>query len=176
MHWPRSLSPALSDTLSPTMTQLLPHHVLRRLSLDSSLADLARVSPWVGELAGEFGIPSETRFAIELCLEEVLSNVVRHGYAGESGHDLIVQFVPGDGDAVFVVEDRAPAFEPRPPAETVPDDLSTIRPGGQGLRLLFRFANSVAYERLADGNRVTLRFELKINESVTGSRIDQGLS
>jgi len=161
MHWLRSLSAALPDTLSPTMTQLLPHHVLRRLSLDSSLADLARVSPWVGELAGEFGIPGEVRFAIELCLEEVLSNVVRHGYGGESGHNLTVDFSVRGGSVAFVVEDNAPAFEPRPPAETVPEDLSTIRPGGQGLRLLFRFANSVGYERVEGRNRTTIGFEVR---------------
>jgi anti-sigma regulatory factor (Ser/Thr protein kinase) len=33
-----------------------------------------------------------------------------------------------------------------------------MTPGGQGLRLLYRFANSVEYERLADGNRLTLGF------------------
>ena len=147
--------------LSQAMTQPYPHDVRRRLSLTSSLAELGRVSPWIGELAAEFEIPNETRFAIELCLEEVLSNIVRHGYRGESGHNLSVEFVRAESGAIFVVEDSAPAFEPRQPADAVPEDLTTIQPGGQGLRLLFRFANSVEYERLADGNRVTLRFAIK---------------
>jgi len=147
--------------LSPAMTQPYPRDVRRRLSLTSSLAELARVSPWIGELAAEFGIPNETRFAIELCLEEVLSNIVRHAYRGEPGHSLTVEFAHVEGSAIFVVEDDAPAFEPTQPADVIPEDLTTIQPGGQGLRLLFRFADSVEYERLADRNRVILRFEIK---------------
>lgn len=147
--------------LSQAMTQPLPHDVRRRLSLTSSLAELARVSPWVGELAAEFSIPDEKRFAIELCLEEALSNIVRHGYRGEPGHNLTVEFAHTDGGVVFVVEDNAPVFEPKRPANPAPEDLSSLKPGGQGLRLLFRFADSVAYEKLAAGNRLTLGFEIK---------------
>lgn len=150
--------------LRQAMTQPLLHDVRRRLSLTSSLAQLARVSPWVGGLAAEFHIPEEKRFAIELCLEEVLSNIVRHGYRGEPGHNLTVDFVPDDEYAIFVVEDNAQVFEPKQPADAPPEDLSTIKPGGQGLRLLFRFADSVDHERLAGGNRLTLGFEIKSRE------------
>lgn len=146
--------------LGQVMTQ--PHpHVRRRLSLTSHLAELVRVAPWIGELAAEFDLPDEKRFAIELCLEEVLSNIVRHGYRGEAGHPLTVEFRAEDGKATFVVEDSASAFEPTKPADAVPQDLETMTPGGQGLRLLFRFADSVAYERRSAGNRVTLGFSLR---------------
>ena len=141
-----------------TMTQTDSHVVRRRLSLTSTLGDLARVAPWVGDLASECNIPKETRFAIELCLEEALSNIVRHGYRGEPGHAFTVDFVGCEGDLNFVIEDRAPAFEPTKPADALLQDLNSIKPGGQGIRLLYRFAGSVKYERLADGNRLTLGF------------------
>jgi len=145
--------------MQPTaMTQPDPHTMRARLELTSTLADLGRVAPWVGELAAAYVFSEDVRFAIELCLEEVLSNIVRHGYAGETGHALTVDFIRAEGKALFVVEDSAPAFEPLQPGEAVSADLNTITPGGQGLRLLYRFANSVKYERLADGNRLTLGF------------------
>lgn len=140
------------------MTEPNPHAVRSRLALTSSLADLARVSPWVGELAAAHAIADRTRFAIEVCLEEVLSNIVRHGYAGEAGHDITVDFVNADAKLTFVVEDEAPPFEPKRPDDAIPTDLEVIVVGGEGLRLLYRFAGSVEYERLANGNRVTLRF------------------
>lgn len=140
------------------MTQSLPHDVRRRLQLTSSLSDLARVAPWVGELAEEYDIRDETRFAIELCLEEALSNIVRHGYQAEPGHEFSVDFVPTEGRLIFVVEDKAPSFEPKRPEDAPPETLDTITPGGQGIRLLYQFAGSVKYERLVGGNRLTIEF------------------
>lgn len=140
------------------MTQPDSHTIRTRLELTSTLADLGRVAPWVGELVAVYGFSEDVRFAMELCLEEALSNIVRHGYGGEAGHVLTVNLVRAEGKALFVVEDGAPAFEPLQPEETAPADLITMTPGGQGLRLLYRFANSVKYERLENGNRLTLGF------------------
>jgi|SRR5579863_2893828 len=144
--------------LSEAMT--LPHDTRRKLSLTSSLADLAKVSPWVGEIAEAYGIPQEGRFAIELCLEEALSNVVRHGYRGEPGHELTVDCLTADGKVLFVVEDDGPPFEPIRPGASEIQHLNEITPGGQGVRLLYHFAASVEYERLPRGNRLTLGFLL----------------
>lgn len=140
------------------MNQPDSHTMRTRLELTSALGDLGRVAPWVGELAAAYGFSEDLRFAMELCLEEALSNIVRHGYAGEAGHALTVDFVRVEGTALFVVEDSAPAFEPLQPKEAASADLNTMTPGGQGLRLLFRFASSVKYERLESGNRLTLGF------------------
>jgi len=140
-------------------TMTLPHDVRRRLQLTSSLSELARVAPWVGELADEYDISGETRFAIELCLEEVLSNIVRHGYRGEADQQITIDFSRRDGELVFVVEDSAPHFEPLEPEDSVPESLDTITPGGQGIRLMYRFAGSVKYERLAKRNRLTISFQ-----------------
>jgi serine/threonine-protein kinase RsbW len=135
-----------------------PRETPRTLDLTSSLGELSRVAPWIGRLAAELEIPDDTRFAIELCLEELLSNVVRHGYASEAGHFIAVRCSPSADKLTFAVEDHAPPFQPVRPADPPPETLNTLAPGSQGLRLLFRFAGAVRYERLADGNRVILEF------------------
>ncbi len=145
--------------MSLAMTQPRPYDLRKRLSLTSSLSELERVSPWVSDLAENCEISGETRFAIELCLEEVLSNIVRHGYRSEPGHEITVDFARERDSLVFVVEDSAPPFEPLEPADSGPVSLETITPGGQGIRLLYRFASSVQYDRLPGGNRLTIRFD-----------------
>ncbi|HEX4285323.1 MAG TPA: ATP-binding protein [Terracidiphilus sp.] len=144
-----------------TMTPPRPHDVRRTLQLTSSLDELARVAGWIGELAAEFDIEDETRFAIELCLEEVLSNIVRHGYRNQAGSAITVDFECADRSLLFVVEDNAPPFAPLEPADAIAETLEAITPGGQGLRLLYRFAGAVRYERLVDGNRLTIEFARK---------------
>ena len=84
-----------------------------RLILRSSLPDLARIPPWLERLAAQYAIPDGAQFAMDVCLEEVLSNVIRHGYAGQPDRPILVQFSsPREGYFVFVVDDEAPPFDP----------------------------------------------------------------
>jgi anti-sigma regulatory factor (Ser/Thr protein kinase) len=143
------------------MTENLAHKAETRLTLESRLADLARVWPWVDELAAEYGIPADTRYAIDLCLEEALSNIIRHGYAGEPGHDIAICFTPrGENGLTFSIRDHAPPFAPGEPAESweAPASIDQIEAGGQGIRLMRKFAGALAYEQLPDGNRLTISF------------------
>ncbi len=132
------------------------------LKLRGQLADLARVAPWVEALARQYSIPPRTSFAINLCLEEALSNIVRHGYKGDASKEITVAFQRGEGGLALVIEDAAPHFRPldpdapEPPTPAAP--LEEITPGGQGVRLIRKFADSVTWEPLERGNRLTLRF------------------
>lgn len=134
-----------------------------RLSLQGGMEDLARVWPWIQELAAAYAIPREMLFAVNLCVEEVLSNIVRHGYGGGSRLPITIDFaIRGRDSFVFVIEDRAPAFDP---LEFTPRELplpsasiEDYEPGGQGIRLLRKFAGGLSYERLGGGNRVTIGF------------------
>jgi len=112
----------------PDVTQKAEAH----LSLKSRLAELTQVRPWVDRLAAEHSIPEATVFAINLCLEEALSNVIRHGYKCETHHSLTVHFsATANGDLIFTIEDNAPVFNAceftESPAPASPDE---IKPGG----------------------------------------------
>jgi serine/threonine-protein kinase RsbW len=131
------------------------------LELDSQLAELMRAQTWVEELSDFYGLADETRFAVQLCMEEALANVVLHGYRSEPGHPIVIRSWASDRVLYFAIEDKAPPFTPSAPVPTngdVPANLESITPGGNGIRLLHRFAGSLAYERLSDGNRLTLGF------------------
>src|SRR5579871_2367977 len=83
------------------------------LTLHSQLSELAKVWPWVDGLAVEYGIREDTLFAVHLCLEEALSNVIRHGYHEEPDHNVELSFEPHSSNEIaFVIEDRAPYFPP----------------------------------------------------------------
>lgn len=144
------------------------------LTLKSQLEDLTLVWPWVEALAARYSISADTQFAIQLCLEEALSNIVRHGYRGQPNQSITiactVECAPAgvdNGDAgkiVFTVEDHAPPFDPlAPSAATAPAravNSQELLPGGQGIRLMRKFANRLAYQPLPSGNRLTLAFAI----------------
>ena len=97
---------------------------------------------------------------MNLCLEEVLSNIMRHGYAGAPDHTIIVGYsVPRSGTFRFVVDDEAPPFNPVEALDpSVPGSLESGEAGGQGIRLLRNFADSLKYEATPGGNRLSIAF------------------
>ena len=133
-----------------------------RLTIQSRLEDLAALWPWVESLANEHAVPAGTRFAIHLCLEEALSNVIRHGYNGQPGRPITIQFSSRPEAVVFTIDDEAPAFDPLAASAVAqmpaPASIAEIPLGGRGIQLMRKFAGSLAYQRLPHGNRLTMRF------------------
>jgi anti-sigma regulatory factor (Ser/Thr protein kinase) len=95
---------------------------------------------------------------INLCLEEALSNVIRHGYEGDAHREIVVQFRSDEDELVFTIEDTAPHFRPAEMPMTQPKSLEELTPGGLGIPLMRRFADRVEWEPLPIGNRLTLAF------------------
>jgi serine/threonine-protein kinase RsbW len=131
-----------------------------RLVLRGRLSEIARIAPWIESLASRHAISAKVQFAIDLCLEEVVSNIVQHGYQGESDRGVTVDFAVRDPQTfVFVVEDEAPRFNPLEASDLPPlNEQDGDRIGGQGIRLLRRFADTVEYEPTSAGNRLRMSF------------------
>jgi|ERR1039457_4699298 hypothetical protein len=82
-----------------------------RITLRNGLPDIAQLPVWVEGLSSRHSIPQDLQFAINLCLEEAVSNVIRHGYAEADDFPVTLGFtMPRTGYFVFVIEDEAPAF------------------------------------------------------------------
>jgi anti-sigma regulatory factor (Ser/Thr protein kinase) len=131
-----------------------------RLDLRSRLSDLAQIHVWIERLASQYTIPANMQFAMNLCLEEALSNIIQHGYSCNPDHSIAVQFEsPLENQFVFVIEDEAPAFNPVASPELPALNALEDGPiGGQGLRLLRRFADALDYQATPTGNRLTIGF------------------
>lgn len=135
----------------------------KQLTLRSHLDELARIFPWVQSLAQAYSIPDDTRYSMELCMEEALVNVIRHGYGGDENQSISVEFERrGEREFVFTIEDSAPLFRPfdpdAPVKEAEPVSLETIVPGGHGIRLMREFSSWVTWEPLEHGNRLRIGF------------------
>ena len=72
---------------------------------------------------------------------------------------------------MFTIEDQAPPFDPLSASliedEPAPSSIDHLRPGGRGIRLLRKFAGTLAYQRLAGGNRLTIGFVLPVIGSLS---------
>jgi len=85
---------------------------------------------------------------MELCLEEVLSNIIRHGCSNQPDQSIAIQFCsPRENYFVLVVEDEGPPFNPVDAPE-----LPAFNPhadpqiAGQGIHLLRQLADALEYQ------------------------------
>jgi anti-sigma regulatory factor (Ser/Thr protein kinase) len=134
-----------------------------RLLLRSQLSDLAQLPPWIESLASRHSIPENVEYAIDLCLEEAVSNIIRHGYGNNAAGSVLVRFtMPGPDLFVFTIEDEAQPFNPlnAPP----PAPCAQVRVGGQGIHFLRRFADDLGYEPMPSGNRLKIVFSAVSSE------------
>ncbi len=142
----------------------------QRLTLRSQLSELSLVYAWVERLASQYAIPGDTQFAMKLCLEEVLSNIIRHGYSGQSDRSINISFSSlQEGCFVFDVEDKAPLFNPIDAPEPPPiNPREEIPTGGWGIALLRQFAQTLEYEARPTGNRLSIGFRIGDSAAIKG--------
>lgn len=101
------------------------------------------------------GLSDDVRRRFLVALDEVLSNVARHGRPAD-GRVHVAFKLAGDRLTV-IVEDDAPLFNPldAPPADTS-SPLEQRRAGGVGIELVRSLLESVRYEHTGSRNRLTM--------------------
>ena len=132
------------------------------LVIRAEIAELARVSDWADAIGQGLGLPQSTLFAIHLCLEEALSNIVLYGFGGdesENDREVRIALAPSDSAIDLTIEDRGIPFDPLAAATpAMPASLDDAPVGGRGIHLMRQFAQRLAYERRNGANLLTLRF------------------
>lgn len=95
----------------------------------------------------------------ELCLDELVTNVIRYAWEDPSGHEVAVRVERTPSELTITVEDDGRPFDPRTsPAPAIPRSLDEAIPGGRGLMLVKALAPRLDYERRDAKNRVTIGF------------------
>jgi anti-sigma regulatory factor (Ser/Thr protein kinase) len=127
-----------------------------RLTLHDIPTATDRLARWLRRWANERALPAEVSFALGVCLEQAVANIVM---ACETECDEVEIVVEIERTAVTViarVEDNGCPLAYAPQSKL--SSLDKARMGDLGARLMRSFASGIEYERLGDRNRLTLRF------------------
>jgi anti-sigma regulatory factor (Ser/Thr protein kinase) len=134
-------------------------NAIHRLTLRNDRAEIARMATWVDDLVAPLGLSQRTTHALQLCLEEVVTNIVFHAFEPDTLHDVRIALWR-DGAALHAeVTDDGRPFDPL--AHTLPEapkDLRSASIGGLGIKLMRSFADRITYQRVGSINRLTLSF------------------
>jgi serine/threonine-protein kinase RsbW len=131
---------------------------LPTITITAGVDQLAGVRAFVRERVAAAGGDEETTTDLVQAVDELVCNVVGHGYAGRPG-TIEVAFVDTPDAIGFRIRDDAPAFDPT----SVPDPpldlpLAQRRLGGMGIHLARALTDEFDHRILpTGGNEVTVR-------------------
>ncbi len=129
-----------------------------RITKPATPANLALFLTLIDVLGDRHDLPAEARSDLRLLAEEACTNVVLHAYPEREPGDLTLELSFADGIATVHLEDDGVPFGPddAPPAE-LGGDWQQRPEGGVGWHLIKNMSDELAYERLGERNRLTLR-------------------
>ena len=119
---------------------------------------LADLLAFVDRACVHAGLDREIAFDVRLATEEVVMNVIDHGYVGMSPGPVTVRFRREPAQVVVTVEDLARPFDPvNAPRVALTAPIEERRIGGLGWHLVSQVMDEVRHEpRSPHGNRLTL--------------------
>ena len=125
------------------------------------IASLDQLRPLRGFLEAfctESSLPRDACLRLNLVVEELFTNTVRHGYHGNSEAPVWVEVSRSDDIVQLVYEDKAPPFNPyaRLPEEAPEVALEQRKIGGLGVLLTKELARTRDYAYVFGRNRIRL--------------------
>lgn len=130
------------------------------VSVLGTTAGISRAAAAFDEFCRLSQVPQDARWRFQVVLDEVLSNIVRHGYQGLEG-SIGLTFARARDAIIVDVVDRAPPFDPsQAPAPDTTSPLETRRPGGLGVRFAESLLDGLSYERRGEENHLRLTWRL----------------
>ena len=127
------------------------------LHLQNKIAEVARLVDAVESFGSHAGLSSDLTYRLTLSLDEIVSNVIRHGYSDSNDHVVEVRLSVHDGVVTSVIEDDGHPYDPRESPE--PDLSMPVEqrgPGGLGIFLVRQMMDSIDYARRDGRNILTV--------------------
>jgi anti-sigma regulatory factor (Ser/Thr protein kinase) len=115
--------------------------------------ELRRIGTFLNDFCTRQGIGREHCLRLNLVVEELFTNTVRHGHRGDSDSPVWLSVDTGPSAVHVVYEDIAPPFNPYALLANAPD---ITRVGGLGVLLTRELASSRDYAYLFGRNRIRL--------------------
>ncbi len=130
------------------------------LSVENRMENLSGIATQAETFLESQDCDAKMVFAVQVALEELFTNIVRHAY-GDPGttHLIDIRLESEAGLLTLEMEDDGLPFDPlSAPAPDISLPVGQRPVGGLGLFITRRLASNMSYQRIGGKNRITLRF------------------
>ena len=131
-----------------------------QLVLKNDSYELGRLAAAFDAFADRHNVGDKARFQLQLCLEEMVLNVINYGFDDDGEHEIHVDFeFRIDSKTVMVnILDDGRRFDPlkEVPEPDLDASLENRTVGGLGVHFVRRFMDDARYRHVEGRNRLTL--------------------
>ncbi|MCU0374407.1 MAG: FG-GAP-like repeat-containing protein, partial [Chitinophagaceae bacterium] len=134
-----------SNTASAAIANDIPALALQ---LINKKMEISRINAQVEAFFDEFSVPMKTAFQTDLILDEILTNIITHGYpqGGEHSIDLKLSIDNSARTVTITVADGGTPFDPTTIAEAdTTSDLEERAIGGLGIHFVKQISQTMEY-------------------------------
>ncbi|MDO8608280.1 MAG: SpoIIE family protein phosphatase [Phaeospirillum sp.] len=166
---PPPVMPVLKGVIRPSLTRQKPPQKpkpkppiapdLVSVTITSDVAELDRLANIVDDFVEKHLLPEKLAFNLNVCLDELITNIISYGYDDNAPHDIEVNFRYDGHELVTSIIDDAKEYDPfiQAPEPDLDLDVDDRPIGGLGVFLVKEFMDGTEYRHDAGHNTTTLR-------------------
>jgi anti-sigma regulatory factor (Ser/Thr protein kinase) len=131
--------------------------IFSTFAIKNNRDELAKLSAWINEFAGDVGLSAESAFQLELALSEAATNVIEHAFEDEVEHTLTIKLEYHQNQfTIELIDDGQPFDLTQYPAIEFPRTLAEAGEGGLGIHLIRHYTDEIHYQRQNNQNIITM--------------------
>ena len=137
------------DTNSPISSPWTEFQLLEQRAMPARSESVAQMMVWLEQVGEARSWPPKSVFALTLCADEALTNIVNHAKPADGlALQIVLQLGMLDGGIALCLADNGLAFDPTQQASAeLAESLDEADIGGHGLRLMRHYLQRFEYRR-----------------------------
>lgn len=135
--------------------------MVRDFRYPAHIQEISRIRKDLEFLERECAIHRKEARQIQLIIEELFSNIVRHAFQDKYEHPVDIRLSCRDGHVEIVIIDDGIPFNPLEYQAGIQADPAGYEEGGMGLPLIRAFSSGVTYQRTSGKNHLRIIKALK---------------
>jgi len=126
--------------------------------IKNTFSEIELLCAKINELAQNNNFSEQLLFCLNVCLEEMLTNIVKYGYDDKDKHEIEVSLEIANEIISLTIIDDGHKFNPlEAEAPDVNTDIKHRQVGGIGIFLTCKMANKVTYSRKDNKNILKIK-------------------
>lgn len=133
--------------------------------LKNDISEISRLADNVEQFCKSNRVIPTSTFEINLVMDEIVSNIIMHGYIDDDEHFIEINFAIDEQTFSAKIVDDGKEFNP---LTSTRDDraasLEEKNSGGLGIHIIKKYADKVDYSRLRNKNILTISKRIELNK------------
>ena len=129
-----------------------------KFELKNYLSELKTLHQHLNNWGGDIGLPANSVLRINICLDELFTNIVSYGFDEDQEHKIKFTLSGDNNFVVINIEDNGIPFNPLEKIDPdFPDNVESANIGGLGIHIIRKLMDNVSHERKQGKNILTMR-------------------